>query len=816
MLLPTGLLPLALLGALLLAANLTARAQTYNPNGLTVAGGNGRGSAPNQLNGPQGVAVDGSGAVYVSDRNNQRIQKWAVGATQGVTVAGGNGFGSGPNQLFFAFGVAVDGSGAVYVSDLNNDRIQKFSVCSLVSITAQPVAASSVCVGTPVRVSVSTTGSVTGYQWYQDGALVSGQTSATLSLPNTTTASTGSYSVVVTGNCNSVTSTAFTLTVTSLPTVSISPAATAVCAGQSATLTAQGATSYQWRGPAGFTSTSSTVSVSVTGTYSVTGTTSGGCSATASASVTVNPNPSVSLANNGPLTCSQTSVTLTASSGSSGTYAFAGPGGSLPSSGNQARVTQPGTYSVTLTTPAGCSATATTTVASNTTVAAPTLQASATPTTNQPISVTASGCQGTVNWLPQGGTGQANGAVYTFSQPGNYTLSATCSVGNCSSAPADPLSLSIRPGGLAITSVSMVSCQLFDAAKGEYQVRFTPQYSGANDQPITFAVLNELAPTTQPAPYQLRLYTDNPTITLVANQPGNPEARFAYEWLASCRSGGQPNQPPTTSGIPNQSIRQDQPYQLCLTDYFADPDAQPLTYSASGLPAGLNLSGSRISGTPTQPGLSTVSVTALDPGGLQVSTSFSLTVTPRPTTPTGFTITGVSLVSCEPAGPNRRQLRFTPQYAGTDATPIRFSVTNELSPTTDAGPYTLLLYTDNPVITLSAQQGSARASFRYDWLQACSVGARVGAEPGSGLQVRVLGNPASGSQVSVAIRGAEGQPLRVQLTDAAGRMVSERLIERAGAIEAQTLPVGNQPAGLLLLRVSTPTQSQTLKVLKAE
>ncbi len=96
-------------------------AATY---GVTVAGGNGFGSAADQLNSPYGVAVDGSGNVYVADQNNNRVQLWAPGATEGVTVAGGNGLGSAANQLRFPRGVAVDGSGNVYVTDTFNVRVQ--------------------------------------------------------------------------------------------------------------------------------------------------------------------------------------------------------------------------------------------------------------------------------------------------------------------------------------------------------------------------------------------------------------------------------------------------------------------------------------------------------------------------------------------------------------------------------------------------------------------------------------------------------------------------------------------------------------------
>jgi hypothetical protein len=51
-------------------------------------------------------------------------------------------------------------------------------------------------------------------------------------------------------------------------------------------------------------------------------------------------------------------------------------------------------------------------------------------------------------------------------------------------------------------------------------------------------------------------------------------------------------------------------------------------------------------------------------------------------------------------------------------------VVNELAPTTAPGPYTLTLFTDNPIITLKASQsGSAEeASFGYNWLAACGGG----------------------------------------------------------------------------------------------
>src|SRR6516165_1993700 len=90
-------------GLLDLAAGTVAAAATAS--GVTVAGGNGQGSAANQFISPAGVFVDGTGNIYVADELNHRVQEWAPGATAGVTVAGGNGAGSAANQLNDPFGV---------------------------------------------------------------------------------------------------------------------------------------------------------------------------------------------------------------------------------------------------------------------------------------------------------------------------------------------------------------------------------------------------------------------------------------------------------------------------------------------------------------------------------------------------------------------------------------------------------------------------------------------------------------------------------------------------------------------------------------
>jgi DNA-binding beta-propeller fold protein YncE len=122
---------------------------TSATNGITVAGGNGYGSAANQLGIPHGIFVDKSGNLYVADAGvgsiGSRIQKFppgSTGATNGVTVAGGNGEGSAENQFYLALGIFVDSSGNIYVADGGgaNNRIQKFPPGSTSATAAITVA----------------------------------------------------------------------------------------------------------------------------------------------------------------------------------------------------------------------------------------------------------------------------------------------------------------------------------------------------------------------------------------------------------------------------------------------------------------------------------------------------------------------------------------------------------------------------------------------------------------------------------------------------------------------------------------------------
>ena len=110
-----------------LSGALVTSNSTYK-NVVTVAGGNAQGSAGNQLDSPSGVAVDASGNVYVADKENHRVQKCVViDGTWACSTFAGSGQGSAANQFSYPFGLAVDGSGNVYVADAGNNRVQKWA-----------------------------------------------------------------------------------------------------------------------------------------------------------------------------------------------------------------------------------------------------------------------------------------------------------------------------------------------------------------------------------------------------------------------------------------------------------------------------------------------------------------------------------------------------------------------------------------------------------------------------------------------------------------------------------------------------------------
>jgi sugar lactone lactonase YvrE len=95
---------------------------------IVVAGGNGQGNSPNQLNDPVGLDFDEpNNDLYISNYLGHSITKWKIGDTQGTFIAGTVGQnGNSSTQFSNPSTVELDKNGNIYIADTYNHRIQLF------------------------------------------------------------------------------------------------------------------------------------------------------------------------------------------------------------------------------------------------------------------------------------------------------------------------------------------------------------------------------------------------------------------------------------------------------------------------------------------------------------------------------------------------------------------------------------------------------------------------------------------------------------------------------------------------------------------
>ncbi len=111
---------------------------TYAGNGTAAFSGDGGPATAASLHGPVGLAIYGS-TLYFCDNINYRVRKIdATGIISTIAGNGVNGYGGdgGPAtsaQISRSNGVAVDGSGDVYITDLDNARVRKIGASGIIS-----------------------------------------------------------------------------------------------------------------------------------------------------------------------------------------------------------------------------------------------------------------------------------------------------------------------------------------------------------------------------------------------------------------------------------------------------------------------------------------------------------------------------------------------------------------------------------------------------------------------------------------------------------------------------------------------------------
>lgn len=115
---------------------------TYAGTGYAGYSGDGLAASAAELDGPTGVAVDAAGNLFIADTNNSAVRK--VAPNGAISTVAGNGpagySGDGGAATVAALngpqGVAVDGAGNLYIADSGNNRVRVVSPNGTISTFA--------------------------------------------------------------------------------------------------------------------------------------------------------------------------------------------------------------------------------------------------------------------------------------------------------------------------------------------------------------------------------------------------------------------------------------------------------------------------------------------------------------------------------------------------------------------------------------------------------------------------------------------------------------------------------------------------------
>jgi PKD repeat protein len=433
-----------------------------------------------------------------------------------------------------------------------------------------PGGSTTFCAGGSVTLSAPVS---TSYLWSPGGA-----TTQTLSV----TAS-GSYTVTVSNASGcTATSAATVVTVNAAPaTPTITPGgATTFCTGGSVDLSAPASTSYLWS-PGG--ATTQTLNVTSSGSYTVTVSNASGCTATSAAAVvTVNTLPATpTITPSGPTTfCAGGSVDLSAPA--STTYLWS-PGGEITQTVN---ITSNGSYAVTVSNAAGCTATSAATLV-------------------------------TVNALPATPIITPSGPT-TFCAGGSVDLSATAATGYLWS-----------PGGESTQTVNIT-------ASGSYSVTVSNASGCTATSLPTVVTVNPIPATPTITAGGPTTFCDESSVSLTSSSAtGNTWSTGSTNNSISVNTSGTITLTVTENGCvsaPDSEVITVNTSPVVSLGAFATVcDYNPVFVLTGGSPAGGTYTGNGVSGGSFDPaiaglGSSSITYTFVDGNGCDGSASSSILV----------------------------------------------------------------------------------------------------------------------------------------------------------------------------------------------
>jgi gliding motility-associated-like protein len=317
----------------------------------------------------------------------------------------------------------------------------KVSVFGTASTIANAGPDATICAGTAIT-STQLIGNGGGtYQWQPSSSL----NSSTLSNPTASPTATTTYTLIVSNGVGCTSSDVVTVFVAPPPPLQLSSTVVNICRNSSATITASGASTYQWAPNNSISATvGNTVTVNplVALTYTVTATSTGGCSTSSTISVNVNPLPVITI-NATDSICIGDSVLATINGAD--IILFVPASQSIPVGPGQILIkpTATTTYTVTGSSTAGCTSTSTHIINVSQIPNVVLTKSNDINCQNNTATITASNSQIKYLWQPTQSAGSGSSIIVSPSSSTIYT--ATAIDGKCSSTATTSLIVTSKP-----------------------------------------------------------------------------------------------------------------------------------------------------------------------------------------------------------------------------------------------------------------------------------------------------------------------------------------------------------------------------------